>query len=838
MQKAIFNNYTPEQRTQNCVHIQISNIDANLTFKQVILAIKQYIPDINLETDISRVGLHPYNRFTVFCSTQVENIEIASNWFKLLQRKIVGNKRVLVQLQKKCDLRVPALRNFIKQPCKMSVSDFEGFITNFGFILEDAKKRMAGLYHETDNGGLEIIPEYQFLKASYCPTHANSSLANKKTLEYVKISMVELSAKMHTLLYFHNGYLPVSSLKNCYISEFGLNNWPACNSSDSKAVILDHILSYIPGTEFNGISVEWSSNLQEVPQRRSFHQSDRCLNYLQQNTFFKHDILHDSAPEHATLKQNPEAPHLPAIKLTNQPQADPILQQWATEVVEQIKNKTKSCLLTIDELYTVLKSTKLQKSKKILVEDLKILRKSFEVYNDSWVTLTHRMQVKRFEDMLKIKLEEACEDVVAPMFLKDLLGDKFHDERLCLADFGVSSVIDLLSDLPDGSLEWSLVPDSPSFCGNPSFIEQEPFDENPLVWFTQKGKTLLSRDKFEALCTSVSNVLVYQPSREIRFNSFLRAYEEFNGNPFPDFGLKSRINIIELLRHVVTVETCKKGGSVLKMSNLEKVNLLTRQIRGLESELLQPFTSEQLKSAYRKRYNLSIPLFRTSFIKRAVLDTFLIEHFGHLLNSSKENSDAQLYTFRVPESKIKIKQELMELLLRVKTRNAWLFLADSDQNIPPCPAIKLSYLANEYVQNFGKRLTPSDYGYISLLDLVKDCFTGDVLQIRPISVRPEFYREEPLNNRFLQMLKNDVHLSHSFLKIKLAFSAFFLFQFSKSSKALLRMNYLIEQYGGPDKNYQTLAQDYKNLFKVEFPEKGKLKTEMHELYDFISSKLT
>uniref|UniRef100_A0A4W3IHA5 Meiosis regulator and mRNA stability factor 1 n=1 Tax=Callorhinchus milii TaxID=7868 RepID=A0A4W3IHA5_CALMI len=295
------------------------------------------------------------------------------------------------------------------------------------------------------------------------------------------------------------------------------------------------------------------------------------------------------------------------------------------------------------------------------------------------LTLTHRAQVKRFtQDILKLLKSQASKQVFINEF-----GQAYHwcfSKDWNVTDYGVCELTDLLSEIPDTTI-----------C-----IAQE--NDDTVISIPKRKRIPEEIARTKQFAKEVVDLMRHQPHFRMPFNKFIPTYHHHFGRQckLTYYGFNKLLELFECIPEVLQVLECGEE-KILVLTETEQINALTAQL---------------------------IKLVRSQKDSCMMLSDFLPEYnktFGYTLrlqdydvNTVAELMQKLCHIAKVGESK------QLQLINKKPFRTLTAQLMVLLMSLDGIPFLTFDNLKNQFDSFYGYALVPSEYGFMSLAELLKN----------------------------------------------------------------------------------------------------------------------
>lgn len=411
------------------------------------------------------------------------------------------------------------------------------------------------------------------------------------SLPSVRICLKVLSGRIHSLLDSHSGFLPMSTLMDCYEAHFPDQ---ALDQTGKPCVSLEHLISCIRGIEI-----------------RNHGPGVKTIQWTEKDERDGHPMTPVKSPSSPPPRDRSVRPEVRSAD-----EASRQLLSFSREVRGLLKHQS-GCTIPFPKFVPAYHS---HFGKQCCVQNygflklidlLEAIPHVVQILgNQKSLTLTHREQVRRFvSDLLRV-LRSQPEDKkllvsqLAPAF------ESFFGRPFSPADYGVCFVDDLLSDVWEGAV--ILVSDET----NQSFVSVE---------IPRREQTSLEKSRTRSFAREVIELLKTMPNLSIPFSKFIPTYHHFFRRQcrLSDYGFQKLVDLFESMSPL-TVDLKKRG------PDDDDLICLSARIR---SKVLW----ERMSSIMRNRQHCSLSriceIYRQRYGHSLTSDDFASARLTHLLQT-------------------------------------------------------------------------------------------------------------------------------------------------------------------------------------------------------------
>ena len=427
----------------------------------------------------------------------------------------------------------------------------------------------------------------------YCVLHGNNSnrlsfgTGVRTWLPNVIVSLRSFKPLVHKLLNDHGGQMPLLSFLDCY-----------------KACILTEIPNHnnqhqvITIDNDNGVSLE---HLATCAQDVIISFNQGVYKQLQWDNDKSKNLL---APRYkfcernggSAAADNENAQMYEFDETTEEPQRKQ--NQFSQEVVELFKTIPR-CIIPLSK-FSVEYHKKYSRQCRVadygytklcdLIESiphvLQILGSEF----DKKLTLTHRVQVRRFSnDLIKVLKADVSKEMFADEYPSAY--EKYFGKQFDIRDYGVCYLEDMLAELPEATI-------------SRKEIDNRTFVQIPKLVLTLEEKVCTRR-----LTVEVIDMLKHKPRFSIQFSKFIPNFHHHFGRQLKlsNYGFTKLIDLLEAMPDVVHV-FYKDSFQFVQLNKDVMLDLICKNILNL-IELNKEFIFNdlfQFESFYNSFFNDTI----------------------------------------------------------------------------------------------------------------------------------------------------------------------------------------------------------------------------------------
>ncbi|XP_072916614.1 meiosis regulator and mRNA stability factor 1 isoform X2 [Hemitrygon akajei] len=584
---------------------------------------------------------------------------------------------------------------------------------------------------------------------------------------FIILSLKTFAPQVHSLLHTHEGTVPLLSFLDCYASEFTVLKMV---EEGEGGVPLEHLITCVPGvnivTAQNGIKVvKWVHNNPPPPNAVMPHKQKMkkttTVKTMQVGTesrptsakepraqvhFTSGDTEQETAATSTISKEKDqrelrkregrsmrkqEQPELqipvtteteresesegesdsleksdedgdPCPLRCRSPVGNPQLIQFSREIIDLMKNQAH-CVISQHKFIPTYHHhfgkqcrvsdygySKLMELLEAVPHVLQILG----LGTKHLLTLTHRAQVKRFtKDILKLLKSQASKQV----FIKEF-GQAYHwcfSKDWDVTEYGVCELADLLSEIPDTTI-----------C-----ISKQ--DEDTVISIPKRERTPEEIERTKQFAKEVVDLLRHQSHYRMPFSKFIPTYHHHFGRQckLSYYGFNKLMELFESIPEVLQVLECGEE-KILVLTESEQIKALTAQlVKLLRSQKDSCMILSDFLSEYNNTFGYSLRLqdYDVSTVGE------LMQKFCHVVKVIDTPAGKQL-------------QLINRKSLRTLTAQLLVLL----MSLEGISQMRVEDLRKRFGSTYGSPLVPSEYGFVSLAELLKslpylvEVFTDDM----------------------------------------------------------------------------------------------------------------
>ncbi|XP_041062246.1 meiosis regulator and mRNA stability factor 1 isoform X3 [Carcharodon carcharias] len=297
------------------------------------------------------------------------------------------------------------------------------------------------------------------------------------------------------------------------------------------------------------------------------------------------------------------------------------------------------------------------------------------------LTLTHRAQVKRFtQDLLKLLKSQASKQVLIREF-----EQAYHwcfSKDWNVTDYGVCELADLLSEMSDTTI-----------C-----VSQQ--DDDTVISIPKRERTPEEIERTKQFAKEVVDLLRHQSHCRMPFNKFIPAYHHHFGRQckLTYYGFNKLMELFEAIPDVLQVLECGDE-KILVLTENEQIKALTAQlVKLLRSQKDNCMTLSDFLLEYNNTYGYTLRL--QDYDVSTVAE--LMQKLCHVAKIASTPAGKQL-------------QLINRKSLRTLTAQLLVLLMSLDD----VSLLKVDDLKKHFDASYGNPLVPSEYGFMSLTELLK-----------------------------------------------------------------------------------------------------------------------
>jgi meiosis arrest female protein 1 len=346
------------------------------------------------------------------------------------------------------------------------------------------------------------------------------------SLPSVRISVKDLSGRIHSLLDSHSGCLPLATVVDCHDAHF--TDTPLDRTGE-PAVPLEHLISCV-----RGIAIHKSGT------------GRKTIRWTEKDKSDEPHPLAESQPQQRRQCEDRGRPETRAVD-----EGSRQLLSFSREVRGLLKHQP-GCTISFAKFVPVYHS---HFGKQCCVQNygfaklidlLEAIPHVVQILGDQKsLTLTHREQVRRFvSDLVRVLRAQSDHkkllvEEIGPAF------ESFFKKPFSLAEYGVCFMDDLLADVWEGSV---LLLPGPS---GDSFVSVE---------IPHREQTLLEKSRTKTFVREVVELLKTMPSMRIPFSKFIPTYHHMFGRQcrLSDYGFHKLADLFDSMTPL-TIEIKKRG---------------------------------------------------------------------------------------------------------------------------------------------------------------------------------------------------------------------------------------------------------------------------------------
>ncbi|XP_042197157.1 meiosis regulator and mRNA stability factor 1 isoform X2 [Callorhinchus milii] len=298
------------------------------------------------------------------------------------------------------------------------------------------------------------------------------------------------------------------------------------------------------------------------------------------------------------------------------------------------------------------------------------------------LTLTHRAQVKRFtQDILKLLKSQASKQVFINEF-----GQAYHwcfSKDWNVTDYGVCELTDLLSEIPDTTI-----------C-----IAQE--NDDTVISIPKRKRIPEEIARTKQFAKEVVDLMRHQPHFRMPFNKFIPTYHHHFGRQckLTYYGFNKLLELFECIPEVLQVLECGEE-KILVLTETEQINALTAQlIKLVRSQKDSCMMLSDFLPEYNKTFGYTLRL--QDYDVNTVAE--LMQKLCHIAKTLNTPLGKQLQLINKKPFRT-LTAQLMVLLM----------------SLDGIPFLTFDNLKNQFDSFYGYALVPSEYGFMSLAELLKN----------------------------------------------------------------------------------------------------------------------
>lgn len=298
------------------------------------------------------------------------------------------------------------------------------------------------------------------------------------------------------------------------------------------------------------------------------------------------------------------------------------------------------------------------------------------------LTLTHRAQIKRFtQDLLKLLKLQASKQVPLQGF-----GLAYHwcfSRDWQVVDYGMCDLMDLLSEIPDSTIS----------------VSQQ--DADVIISVPKRERSAEEAERTRQFSREVVDLLRHQPHFRMPFSRFIPTYHHHFGRQckLSYYGFSKLMELFEAIPDVLQVLECGEE-RLLALTEVERVKALAAQlVKLLRAQRDSGLPVCQLLGEYSKTFGYCL---RLQDYEASTLPA-LLHKLCHVVKvvDTPEGKEVQLINRKSLRA---LTCQLLALMMS---------LPEERGNV--C----VEELQCQYELSYGAPLNPCEYGFISLVELLK-----------------------------------------------------------------------------------------------------------------------
>nr|CAB3263650.1 meiosis arrest female protein 1 homolog [Phallusia mammillata] len=667
---------------------------SNIDSKLGVKAIQEAVWNMITEhTPIWKLQIRPHNRFTVMCDVTVPDVIAASCVLQHLHRRKIGSKRVLVTITQRNNEDIDKLKKELLPILKEFGSEGIHF------------KELMSLYNQSYHKRIKFnhLRQLQDFIA----------LDERPDGVYVMLNRT-LDRPTYALCQMH--FRPERSSPDVFIKiDIGLREF----SAKLHALLHSH-----NGTVYlYGFEQCYQAEFGLFPYPQD----------LDSGVYLEHQISY--VPGVQILQEGPKMvvwsqPHSDAgsdtasdVSTSSRSKTSNVVS-FSREIVELLKAHPYCCV-PINEFRSAYQIHFGHAPRCVQLPDVTELLSTMPhvvqvmgMMPNQLVTLTHRSQVKRFTHEI-IKILKASPDKAILMAQLPDMYLKTFGRSWNLRDYGVSVLSDILDDIPDGNI-----------C-----VSGE--GDNIVLSLPSRERTSEEVERTNQFSRELIEILKSRHRCRMSFTEFVPAYHRQFGRQckLSNYGFSKLVDLFESLPHVVQV--VDGAEKYLQLTEDEQLKVLTSQIIGLlrhaDGESVQ-MPLGRVQTAFSHKYGF--PLVPHHYSCENIES--LIRRLAHAVKIVHD-VDGTLMIKQAERKPIRLLcAQLLVLLL--------------DLNID---LVELDQLHQAYRDRYNEDISPGEYGFLSLLDVLKKAISG-VAKLETndhetvISLKPIYQRAKRIRSILLQ----------------------------------------------------------------------------------------
>nr|XP_026694620.1 meiosis regulator and mRNA stability factor 1-like isoform X1 [Ciona intestinalis] len=658
---------SPQHNNQDTgVQLTISNIDAQLGVKLIQETILSLITQ---HAQVWKLQIRPHNRFTVMCDVVVPNVESASTILQSLHRRKLGGKRILVTISQRLEDEQTLLKKELMPLMKEFASN--------GIKYNELMSLYAQSYHKTLKLGqlkglkdLVILREINDVPYIYMVKNDGNPMFSV-CKEHFRPDRTQMRHPIKLEIGLREFCAKLHALLHSHDGSIFLNRLVVYGF---EQCYLAEFGSFPYPQDGSGVFLE--HQISYVPGVQIMEGDAKTVVWSQPHS----DNGSDTASETSTSSRS---------KSSN-------LVNFAREMVDLLKTFSYSCLPCHDIMLAYQRHyghalrmngfTNISDMLLSIPHVVQIMGPS----NNQLLTLTHRAQVKRFTQEI-IKLLKASPDkAILVAQLPDMYFRTF-DRVWNLRDYGVCVLSDILDDIPDGNIGVSGEGD------------------NIVMSLPTRERTSEEIQRTNLFSRELVEILRLRHRCRMSFTEFVPAYHRQFGRQckLSNYGFNKLLDLFESLPHVVqVVEDAPE--KYLQLTNEEQLKVLTSQIVGLLRQQVGEAEGDgiplnRIQSMYSHKYGF--PLVPRYYDCEDIQSLIMLLSHAVKLTKSLNNELIVKQSERKP--------------IRLLSAQLLVLLLDMNKDY-----IDMNGLKQAYTSRYNESISPSEYGFLSLTDVVKKSLSG------------------------------------------------------------------------------------------------------------------
>ncbi|XP_078483105.1 meiosis regulator and mRNA stability factor 1-like [Ciona intestinalis] len=643
------------------VQLTISNIDAQLGVKVIQETILSLITQ---HTQVWKLQIRPHNRFTVMCDVVVPDVESASTILQSLHRRKLGGKRILVTISQRLEDEQTLLKKELMPLMKEFASN--------GIKFNELMSLYAQSYHKTLKLGqlkvmkdLVILREINDIPFIYMVKNDGNPMYSV-CKQHFRHDRTQMRHPIKLEIGLREFCAKLHALLHSHDGSIYLNSFEQCYLSEFG--------SFPYPQDGSGVFLE--HQISYVPGVQIMEGDVKTVVWSQPHS----DNGSDTASETSTSSRSKSSS----------------LVNFAREMVDLLKTFPYCCLPCHDIMLAYQRHyghalringfTNISDMLFSIPHVVQIMGPS----NNHLLTLTHRAQVKRFTQEI-IKLLKASPDkAILVAQLPDMYFRTF--ERVWnLRDYGVSVLSDILDDIPDGNIGVSGEGD------------------NIVMSLPTRERTSEEIQRTNLFSRELVEILRLRHRCRMSFTEFVPAYHRQFGRQckLSNYGFNKLLDLFESLPRVVqVVEDAPE--KYLQLTTEEQLKVLTSQIVGLLRQQVGEAEGDgiplnRIQSMYSHKYGF--PLVPRYYDCDDIQSLIILLSHAVKLTKSLNNELVVKQSERKP--------------IRLLCAQLLVLLLDMNNDY-----IDMDRLQQAYTSRYNESITPSEYGFISMADVVRKSLSG------------------------------------------------------------------------------------------------------------------